>query len=82
MVGFVCWDPMNEDEPGPEPERRNIIQGVVNAEGAAEVYAERCLEDGDPFDEISIEVRDPDGRTHTVKVTVDYSPVFYAEEQS
>lgn len=79
MSAFVCWDPMSEGEPGAEPDKSNQVPGARSVDDAAEMYAERCMDGNDPFDSITLKVRDPRGETHTVKVTVDYSPTFYAE---
>jgi hypothetical protein len=81
LIGFVCWRKDNEDDPGAEPPRRNRVLDVLSVEGAAEQYAERVHADCDYFEEAIIMVRDPEGQVHTVTVTVEYSPTFYAEVQ-
>jgi hypothetical protein len=81
MSGFVCWGPDYEDDPGEAAPDGNRPRDVLSVEGAAEAYAERLYDDGDPFEEVVVMVRDIDGIVHRVKVTVSWSPTFYADAE-
>lgn len=76
--GFVCWNAEGEDDPGENPKRRNVVLDCLSIEGAAEQYADRIWADNDSPDEMTLMVRDPDGRVHKVSVQAEPTITFSA----
>ena len=77
---FVVWDPDMEDEPTGDASARNAVT-AVDAEQAAETYAEADWGNVDPYDKATFHVRDTSGGLHVVDVEVDWSPNFYPRER-
>jgi hypothetical protein len=73
MPTYECWTHDYETE-----EDARTIEAYDAADAASAFAAKRFNEGGDPFSEMGVVVRGPDGVSHIVSVDVEYEPVFAA----